>query len=595
MALLGPCLTVSKMEQTLTANFNYTAVIKRRLPFSLFVSLILLLISIGLALGLPAVYKSKATILIEQQEIPQDLVRSLVTSYADQRIQMISQRVLTNSNLGEIIKKYNLYEEEQKSEPLESVLEDMRKDIALTPISADVVDPKYGKPTQTTIAFELSYQNKSANLAQQVANELLTLFLNENLKQRSETAAETLSFLSNESEKLGKKVAAMETSLATFKERNVGQLPELNSLNLELMNRTEQDLAQVENQIRSLDQQRVYLEAELAQQDPTSKLFSTTGERILGPADRLKVLESEFAPLAARYGPSHPDVVAKRKEIESLRAQVGAGSSQSETLLKLKQLQIELATDQQKYSADYPDIKRLKREIESLQSALAQSKAPITAAPILQDAPPDNPVYVQLKAKLDAANADLRSWSEQRAKLKAKLADYEQRLTKSPEVERKYKLLSRDYDNELAKYREVLAKKQEAELAKSLESDQKGEKFTLIEPPVIPEEPDKPNRLAIALLGIMFSFAGGVGAGALAENLDQRVYGRSGITQLLGVPPLAAIPNIETTGSRRKRTAHQLVILSGLILLLIIAALAIHFFYMPLDVLFYKLLRVLGL
>lgn len=586
---------VFNMEETLTVHTNYAAAVKRRLPLSLVVGLTLLLIAVALALGLPAVYKSKAIILIEQQEIPQDLVRSLVTSFADQRIQMISQRVLTNANLGQIIKRYDLYSKEQKSEPLESVLDDMRKDITIAPISADVVDPKSGKATQATIAFELSYQNKSANLAQQVANELLTLFLNENLKQRSDTANETTTFLAAESEKLGTRVAELEAKLASFKERNSGQLPELNDLNLQLMNRTEQDLAQVENQIRSLEQQRVYLEAELAQQDPTSKLFSATGERILGPADRLKVLESEFTPLAARYGPNHPDVVSKRKEIESLRAQVGKGGSQSESLLKLKQLQTELATDQQKYSPDYPDIKRLKREIELLQSTLAQANiAPVAAVPSLPDAVPDNPVYVQLKAKVDAANADLRSWTEQRAKLKAKLADYEQRLTKAPQVEREYKLLSRDYDNELAKYREVLAKKQEAELAKNLESDQKGERFTLIEPPVIPEEPDKPNRLAIGLVGLIFSIAGGVGAGALAENLDQRVYGRTGITRLLGVPPLAAIPNIETAGSRRKRTTQRLMALSGFIVLLIIAALGIHFFYSPLDVLFYRALRVLG-
>ncbi len=96
------------MEEALTFRPNYGEIIKRRLPLSLIIGVVLLVATVALTFGLPSVYKSRSVILIEAQEIPQDLVRSLVTSFADQRIQVIAQRVLTNANLSNIIQKYDL-------------------------------------------------------------------------------------------------------------------------------------------------------------------------------------------------------------------------------------------------------------------------------------------------------------------------------------------------------------------------------------------------------------------------------------------------------------------------------------------------------
>ena len=580
------------MEETLNLTTNYGEMLKRRMPLSLAIGVALTLITLTLALGLPSLYKSRAVILIEQQEIPQDLVRSLVTSFADQRIQTISQRVLTNNNLGKIIEKYDLYAKERKHDPLEIVLEKMRKDIAVLPISADVVDPKQGRAVQATIAFELAYESKSPQLAQRVANEIVSLFLNENLKQRTETSQETLTFLTSESEKLRDEVASLETKLADFKQGNVEQLPELTTVNIELMNRTDSDKQALESQIRSLEQQRVYLESELAQQKPTLGVFSETGERILGPSDRLKVLESQFTPLAARYGASHPDVVAKRKEIESLRAQVGNADSAGELALRLRSSETNLAQAQKRYSEDHPDIKRLTREVAALKSQLSVIQAkPVSTAVTNQ---PDNPAYIQLQARLQGTISDFNSLQAQRSALSAKLNNLERRLTNAPQVERKYRMLTRDYETAQRKYQEVLAKRQEAELANSLESKQQGERFTLIEPPVVPEEPAKPNRLAIGLLGGLLSIAGGVGSGAFAESIDGRVYGRSGVSRLLGVPPLAVIPKLETADTRRKRVRNRLLMAAAALLAMILAAAAIHVLFRPLDVLFYQILRVLG-
>lgn len=581
------------MEEALIFRPNYTEIIKRRVPLSLGVGVLLLIVTVLLAFGLPSVYKSRSVILIEAQEIPQDLVRSLVTSFADQRMQTIAQRVLTNANLSEIIQKYDLYADERRREPLETVLEGMREDISMTPISADVVDPKQGRAVQATIAFELAYENQSPQLAQRVANEIVSLFLNENLKQRTEASQDTLSFLNSEAERLRGNVADLEAKLADFKKGNVERLPELQSLNIELMNRTELQLEQLTTQLQSLNQQRVYLESELAQQKPTTMLLTETGQRILGPADRLKVLETEFTPLAARYGPNHPDVVAKRKEIESLRAQLGGSRAGNDIALKLEQTQAELSVARQKYSDNHPDVKRLGREVESLRQQLAKlgDAAPVVAPPEV----PDNPAYIQLQARLTGTESDIASVKAQQAALRAKLSELESRITNSPEVEREYRMLSRDYEIAQAKYQEVLAKKQEAELASSLESKQRGERFTMIEPPVIPEEPSRPNRLAISILGVIFSLAGGIGSGALAETLDSRLYGRNGVVKVLGVAPLAAVPNLAGTQPKAWYQSLWFKSLIAVIALVVVAAIVVQVMVGPLDVFFYRALRVLGL
>jgi polysaccharide biosynthesis transport protein len=584
-----------KMEEALIFETPVGETIKRRLPLGLTTGFVLLLMSAALAVGLPSYFTSRAVILIEAQEIPQDLVRSLVTSFADQRMQVIAQRVLTNANLTNIIEKYDLYAEERAKDPLETVIEQMREDITMTPVSADVMDPKQGKAVKATIAFELAYENKSASVAQRVASELVSLFLNENLKQRTETSSDTLNFLTSEAEKLRKEVALVETKLAEFKKRNVERLPELATLNLEMRSRTEQQITQLEGQIQSLQQQRVYLESEIAQQKPNTILISDTGERILGPVDRLRVLESEFVPLAARYGANHPDVVSKRKEIDSLREQVGASRPATEIALKLSKTEGEYAEMAKRYSADHPDVRRLSREIEALRSQLAASEITSQKSESRVSSPPDNPAYIQLQARLQATSTDISALSRQKTSLESKLASIEDRITQSPEVEREYRALTRDYETAQAKYQEVLAKRQEAELASNLESNQRGERFTMIEPPAIPEEPSRPNRILIAVLGVILSLGGGFGAGVLAENVDGRVYGRTGVAKILGVAPLAVIPVLETTKSLARKRNQVIGVVGSLLLILALFALAVHFLVRPLDVLFFRALRVIGL
>jgi len=134
-----------------------------------------------------------------------------------------------------------------------------------------------------------------------------------------------------------------------------------------------------------------------------------------------------------------------------------------------------------------------------------------------------------------------------------------------------------------------------AQTSQTLETERKGERFTLIEPPQLPEKPAKPNRLAIALLGSMLSFAGGIGSTAIAEAMDPTIRGRAALTGLVGVPPLAVIPEIISVADVRSRAFVRAIVFAALIMSIILGLLAVHSFVEPLDVLWFAALRKFGL
>ncbi len=214
-------------EEEMKTLGEYLQIFKRRRKQFLVPVIILSLLALIIAFALPAVYRSTATVLIEQQEIPQDLVRSTISTYADQRIEVMQQKVMTTTNLMRVIEKFGLYPDDLQKKTREEVIEAMREDIGMEPLSAEVVDPRTGRPGSATIAFSLYFDHTSPELAQKVANELVSLYLNENLKTRSKNAEEASLFLLDESNRLGKKMNELEAKLAEFKQGNLEKLPEL--------------------------------------------------------------------------------------------------------------------------------------------------------------------------------------------------------------------------------------------------------------------------------------------------------------------------------------------------------------------------------
>jgi succinoglycan biosynthesis transport protein ExoP len=235
----------------------------------------------------------------------------------------------------------------------------------------------------------------------------------------------------------------------------------------------------------------------------------------------------------------------------------------------------------------------LKREVERLQKAVdADANAGLEKT---KQGHADNPVYIQVKGELDSLIVEREGAVKKRDELQAKLDDYEKRMNKSPEVEREFREMSRDLESAQLKYQEILSKQTEVQVSQNLETERKGEKFTLIEPPQPPEKPISPNRPLVVAVGLLLALAAGVGAVILRESADASVRGPSDIRQLLEVPALASIPIIVTAADRKRRQRIVRYSWGGGVGAMLVAVTVVHLFVRPLDIVWQSLLRRFGI
>ncbi|HMY40938.1 MAG TPA: hypothetical protein PK011_16550, partial [Marinagarivorans sp.] len=488
------------------------------------------------AILVPPTYVSSSTILIEQQEIPQDLVRSTVTSFADQRIQSITQRTMTFANLSELIKKYDLYADDRRSEPMEAIIEYMRRDIKTKIISADVVDPRSGRPVEATIAFSIKYHSKSADTAQKVAGEITSLFLNENLKNRKEMASLTEEFLGKSLEEERDKLKALEARLAQFKQEHAKELPEFNQFTISTLERTETELRERTARLDSLQERRIYLKDELARLG-ASRIVTGGDLNGLTPEDRLRYLYNLSLQLKTQYGANHPDVIRTNNAINELLAS-GAQLRDKSFLKDIKQRrEQELKLLESKYSPSHPDVAKLRQQIEQL------GKLETTAVSSNFESS-NNPDYIQLAAQLQAIEQNLISEQAIIGGLQEKIQTLQASLSQSPKVEQDYRALMRELENANRNFLEYQAKQTQAKLATQLEQEQKGERFTLIEPPMRPEEPVSPNRPLLLVLAFVLSAAAAIGCVLGLEKIDGTIRSEGALVRLSGIAPLVVIPHM---------------------------------------------------
>lgn len=512
--------------------------------------LLIFVASIALAFWLPETFKSEGIILIESQEIPESLVATTVTSYASQRIEVIRQRIMTTEKIMAIVDKHDLFPEMRQNVPPSVLVNIFSKNIDVEMIEANVTDPQSGRAKRASIAFNVSYIDPSPQVAQQVANELVSEFLSENVRTRTKRAAETLNFLRDEADRLEDKVQGLETEIATFKDQNRESLPELMEFNLERVSNLQEALNNNNSQMLMLKDQIATLSRDLVQINPELPLQQLSGDQsaLMTPAQELQQRERELSNLTAKYSDSHPDVVRLQKQIANLSIQVSEAEAANPT----------------------------SNQNDRTQQAQM------------------NPVYLQIKSKIDSSERELNRLQANQAKTEQRLADYQQRVYQTHQVSRAYDDLTRDLADNLDKYRELRAKQQQAELAQNLEIENKGENFTLIEPPMIPTQAETPNRPKIIAAGLLGSVGGGLGLAMLLEMLFGGIRGYPAITQLLGSAPLVVIGNIETKSdvSRGRRKIFWVLCILLLSIILILAA--VHLWLLDLEVLWFKVLAKLN-
>ena len=569
---------------------DYINVIRRRKRVLAITAATVMTIIILAAFLWPKTYRSQAIILIEQQDIPTDLVQTTITSYAQQRIEEIKQRIMTIGNIIGIVEEFELYTERELERITRTeIAEDFRSAVSIKPISAEVVDPRSGRPSQAIIAFSLSFDGEVPSKVQKITNEITTLYLDENLKDRTAQTKSTSDFLTAESEVLSGQLEELDEKIAYFKESNKGALPEQNQFNLSVVDRTELQINDLDFQIKELQKRKIQLEGDLTQISPSAPTMLSNGQMVLGEADRLKALQSQIRQYESVYHPEHPSLQRLRREINTLLDGGGGFDQHKEMTEQLRVERDVLAGLESKYTANHSEVLQSKRVISSLEASLSegiQTDAQLT---------PDNPAYLVLRSRLNATNEDIRNNSEKIKALREKVERYEGYLSRAPQIEKEYQYLLRDYQNTRMKYQEIRAKKMSADLAQNLESERKGERFTLIQPPELPIHPVSPNRTAMVFIAVVFGLGAGLGMVILLESLSAAVFGAAEVTALTGIAPLAIIGYMETQEEEGHHNRKRILIVLGFLCIGLLAMLLFHLFVKPLDVTWYILLRKFGI
>nr|WP_319395369.1 hypothetical protein [uncultured Desulfobacter sp.] len=504
-------------------------ILKHRRAAYLLPFIVIAIISVCVALLLPPVYQSKATLLIEKREIPAEYVTSSITTFAEERMQSIHARILTSTRLLELIEEFGLYPDLKEKKTTDEIIEIMKEDIKLVPVNVEIADRMSGRTATATIAFNLSYQGKNPTKVQKVANTITSLFLKEDLKVRKEQSSSAYDFLLVESDKVKAQISELEKKMAVFKKENVESLPELFQLNQRTLDRIERDIEYTKENLRNLKEKREELQEQLNNTPVFMEDTELQKEQKYQDQRRLEALKIELVNLKTEFSDLYPDVIKTKQEIENLTLQV----------------------------------KESRKEEKEKQK---------------------NPAYVTLASRLAGTKSDIASTLKKIEEMEKQADDSRLRLAMTPGVEEKYNALVAERNNLYMKHTDLQAKMMEAKVARELESEQKGERFTLVEPARLPEKPFKPNRLAIVLIGIVLGVGAGVALAALMEFSDSSFNNGEALSRTIGSPLLVEIPIIVTKEDRRNKNLRRLAMVTGMVSTVLLAVFLFDHFVMDLAV-----------
>lgn len=428
---------------------------------------------------LPAVYRAEAAVLVESQRIPERYVSATVTPDLQDRLSALSAQILSASRLTSLIDKYGLYRQERRRLVREEVLDMMRADISIKPDRAAA-----GRST----AFRISYQGRDPVVVAQVANQIGSFFVDENLRQRETEAEGTSEFLESQLSEAKKRLEEQETMLSRYKLSHNGELPQQENALLSSVGQVKVQLMGVQDALGRARQNKITLEASLASaQTSASSLLGMSSNSPLS-----RETEGSAEPLATLPSPSTP-----QEDSQRIAAQLAA--------LTIR------------YSQEHPEVRRLKAELQRALDAekraevsSAEPPAPATLGAKLPAQAPKavrqmSPELAQsftairerienLKVQISAANREIDDLNAERQNIVRNLNSLEARLENLPVREQQLAAVTRDYETTKAAYQSLLDKKLAADVAADMEKRHKAERFVMLEVARVPEKPIKPKR-----------------------------------------------------------------------------------------------------
>src|SRR5271165_3968988 len=449
---------------------------------------------------IPPKFTSESVILVEQQKVPEKLVMPNVQVDLDERLQSITNQVLSRSRLLGIIDKLHLYHGLFFSTPDDQIIQ-MRKDIKLDLVQAPAAN---GRPGALT-AFKVSYVADKAQIAQEVNTQLATLFVDENVRASQQQSASTTHFLNTQLTAAASVLAEQEKKTREYEASHMGELPDQLQSNLQILSGSQAQLqAAIDARDKAL-QQQAYLTSLAAQYDQMG-VTESTGATPATTAQQLEMMRAELASLEAKYTPDHPDV----KKLK-------------DTIAKMEQMQKDAS--ESKPDAANPDDEK-----------------PLATASQLSAMTP----VMQIQSQMKANKLEIQSREALIARLEAKVNQYQARLNATPGRQQELSDIMRNYDESRKSYDELLGKTMASELATNLNNQQQGDQFRIIDPPSLPEKASFPDRFKFSLAGLGAGLALAFVFGVGMEFVDDRIRSEQDLLDAASLPVLAEIPPLPT-------------------------------------------------
>lgn len=506
----------------------FLSIFWRRFPMFLVTAVVVFAGFAAAAVLMPPTYRSTATILVESQQIPSELVKSTVTASAVERIRVIEQRLMTRATLLEIAAKHGVYKDRPEMSPTD-IFNAMRESTEF-----QLVGLGGGRRGGSAIAFNLSFYASDGRTAAAVANEFVTLILEQNVKLRTGRASNTYEFFEQESERLLGELASIEREIVEFKRANRDTLPDSLDYRRNRLSLTQQRLSQREREKTALMEERRALVKAL--DDPTL------------------LLQQENRPRTQ----NERDLLALERERARQRAIL---------------------------SENHPRIKALDARIAALQAAIDEEAKELTSTEEEEGKTREEQLLDQVNQNISVIDAKIAAIETEVADLEREQRQLERSIVETPATEMALISLTRDYQNMQSQYQQARSKLASAATGEQLELKQQAERFEVIEQANVPDTPDKPNRILIMAMGL----GGGVGAGlavvVLLEFMNKTIRRPSEIANALGIQPLVVIPYVYTVNEQSNRRTWRRGVLLTVVLLVAAVLAALHYFYLPLDLL----------
>jgi polysaccharide chain length determinant protein (PEP-CTERM system associated) len=502
---------------------DYLKIIRRRWLLLVIPTIVVGIATYFVANRIPDRYTSQTLVLVQEQTVPDSIVKASANGELNQRLASMQEQILSRNSLEPLVRRYDLLSD--SALPMEDKVDELRKNIVVTPVM-----PMAETRANSLPGFFITVTQSNARIAQQVCSDITSMFIEKDLENRQSQATDTTKFLANTLADAKQKLDETDSKLAALKQKFMGEMPDEEQTNLSLLASVNTPLEGV-NQTISRDQQEKTIDEALINQQIESAKQNQQG--VLNPEtldQQLQQAQAALAQLQSKYTDSYPDVIAKKAEIEEIKRQIVAGSADApvgKSDAKPKEKAADSAAADKTVAASKP----------------GQDK---TTDPTTSKAAASSPQLTQLRTSVLLLDQQIRDKTKQQAELQKQIAGYEARLRISPLVEEQYKQLTRDYQTALDFYNSLLKQNDQATMARDLQNRQQGEMFKVLDPASLPEKPSYPNRPEIVGGGFGGGLALGLAMVLLLELRDKSIRSEDDVEFFLKVPTLAIVPIVES-------------------------------------------------